>query len=148
MIYGRSERDWDTLETSGGQFLEERARLGLTTSYTEMNTVLIRRTGLIGFDFDREEERAAMGYLLGRISRAMYDDVGALMSSLVQYLNENDAGPGFFALAHDLGILPSGANSDDRLAFWATQVATVHDHFAGRRRRARPRGAGTSEAGR
>jgi hypothetical protein len=67
MRYGRSDAEWRTLAGAGRTFLEERARLQTTTSYTEMNTVLGNRTGLRRFDFDREDERAAMGHILGLI---------------------------------------------------------------------------------
>jgi hypothetical protein len=43
------------------EFLEERARLQLGTSYTEMNTVLDQRTDLQPFDFDQASEHRAMG---------------------------------------------------------------------------------------
>ena len=134
MNYGRTDGEWDELIRAGRDFLEERARLETTTSYTEMNTVLARRTGLRTFDFDREDERAAMGHLLGLITEETYAEVGAMLSSLAQYLNENDAGPGFFALAQQMGLLPAGANSDEKLAFWSSQVGAVHTHYRRRRR--------------
>jgi hypothetical protein len=94
-----------------------------------MNTVLANRTGLRPFDFDREDERASMGYLLGLINEDTFTEVGAMLSSLVQYLNENDAGPGFFELARQLGLLRPGANADEKLVFWASQVGAVQAHF-------------------
>lgn len=129
MHHGRREEDWEQLEREGRSFLEDRGRLATTTSYTEMNTVIARRTGLPPFDFEREDERAAMGYLLGRITRSAFPEMNAMLSSLVQYLNENDAGPGFFQLAFDMGLLPNNARAEERLAFWAAQVGAVHDHF-------------------
>ncbi len=134
MKYGRGESEWQELSAAGRRFLEERARLGTTTSYTEMNMVLAKRTGLRPFDFDRDDERAAMGYLLGLINDETFREIGAMLSSLVQYLNENDAGPGFFELARHLGLLPPGASNDEKLVFWAGQVAAVHAHFASPRR--------------
>ena len=127
--YGRTEADWDQLAQEGRRYLEERGRLEKTTSYTEMNVVLAGRTGLRSFDFDRPDERAAMGYLLGRITADAFDEVGAMLSALVQYLDENDAGPGFFDLAKTMGLLRTGATADERLEFWTTQVAAVHQHF-------------------
>jgi hypothetical protein len=59
MIYGRDGESWDQLTDAGLAFLIERARLGKLTSYTELNAILQRRTGLTGFDFGRADERAA-----------------------------------------------------------------------------------------
>ena len=65
-----------------------------------------RRTGIRGFDFEQDSERAAIGHLLGLIVERNRPTTGLLISALVQYLNTNDAGPGFYALAADLGLLP------------------------------------------
>jgi hypothetical protein len=127
--FGRSQTEWDQLAEAGRHFLEERARLENTTSYTEMNAVLANRTGVRPFDFDREDERAAMGYLLGMIVDKTFPQTGLMLSALVQYLNENDAGPGFFDLARRLGLLRSRTSVGQRLEFWASQVAAVHAHY-------------------
>lgn len=129
MKYGRSDAEWGTLVEAGQRFLEERAGLETTTSYTEMNTVLANRTDLRPFDFDRDDERAAMGYLLGLIVDETYSETGVMLSALVQYLNENDAGPGFFELAQRLGLLGPGANANQKLAFWSRQVADLHAYY-------------------
>jgi hypothetical protein len=128
-MYGRTDADWHELVVAGRRFLEEQARLRQTTSYTEMNAVLARRAGVRAFDFDREDERAAMGHLLGLIVNETYPENGVLLSALVQYLNENDAGPGFYQLAKDKGFLPRGADATEKLAFWAGQVKAVHTHY-------------------
>jgi hypothetical protein len=60
-----------------------------------MNTVLARGTGIREFDFDLEGERHAMGELLGQLSERSFARAGLLISVLIQYLNANDAGPGF-----------------------------------------------------
>jgi hypothetical protein len=60
--YGRSNEEWTELAETATAFLIERAKLRKLTSYTELNATLIRRTGLRGFDFNRQDERAAMGY--------------------------------------------------------------------------------------
>ena len=59
--YGREDNEWDALAAAGWEFLIAQARLELTTSYTEMNTVLARRTGVREFNFDLDGERHAMG---------------------------------------------------------------------------------------
>jgi hypothetical protein len=137
--YGRSDEDWKTLAAATEAFLVERAAMRQTTSYTELNAVLIRRTGLAGFDFALDNERAALGELLGQVSEnAAADTGGLLISALVQYLNANDAGPGFYSLARQRGLdVPS--NSDARQVFWAKHVDALHERYAPPRRR-RPTG--------
>src|SRR5690349_18377835 len=95
-MYGRSDEAWEQLTDAGLKFLVERAQLHKVTTYTEMNSVLARRTGLPGFDFEQADERAAMGYLLGLIVERDYPKSGFMISALVHYLGANDAGPGFY----------------------------------------------------
>lgn len=127
--YGRSDHEWDLLVDCGLQFLVEQARLGRVTTYTELNTVLARRTGLAAFDFGRADERAAMGHLLGMIVERDYPDTGLMVSALVHYLGENDAGPGFYELARSLGVLPQGASKTAKLDFWVGQVTALHQRY-------------------
>ncbi|MFJ8489203.1 hypothetical protein ACIRBZ_12670 [Streptomyces sp. NPDC094038] len=47
----RSDEAWEQLTDAGLKFLVERAQLHKVTTYTEMNSVLARRTGLPKFDF-------------------------------------------------------------------------------------------------
>ena len=131
MKYGRDEEEWDDLEEAGLGFLRERARLERVTSYTETNAVLAQRTGHRRFDFDQESERAAMGYLLGRISDREFGRTGVLISAIVNYLDTNDAGLGFYKLAQDKGLLLRGQSRARQWEFWATHVGEV---FAAYRR--------------
>lgn len=123
--YGRGEEEWDDLEDAGLTFLVERARLERVTSYTEVNTVLARRTGHRCFDFNQDGERAAMGHLLGAISGREFSRTGVLISAIVSYLDRNDAGPGFYKLAQDKGLLPRGQSAARQWEFWATHVGDV-----------------------
>lgn len=54
-------------------------------------------------DFGLDRDRSAMGALLGEVATQVHAEVGALVSSIVIYLNENDAGTGFYGLARELG---------------------------------------------
>jgi hypothetical protein len=130
MPYGRGETEWNSLIEEGLRFLVERARLGKVTSYTEMNVSLARRTGVRPFDFDQDGERRALGALLESISELKRPASGVMLSALVNYLGENDAGPGFYVYAQRIGLLRKGATADERLAFWAGQVGAVHKHYA------------------
>ena len=129
MIYGRDEETWDLLADAGLAFLIERARLSKLTSYTEMNAILQRRTGLSGFDFGRADERAAMRHLLYLIVQNNRLESGLMISALVTYLNANDAGTGFYALAQELGLLPRNASRTAKEAFWFDQVAKLYNAY-------------------
>lgn len=128
-FYGRSDGDWSQLVDTGLAFLIERARLQKDTSYTEFNAVLQRRTGLPGFDFEQESERAAMGQLLGLIVGQNEPTAHLVISALVLYLNDNDAGPGFYALAQQLGYLSRQTTKQQKWEFWVEHVAAVHAHY-------------------
>jgi hypothetical protein len=132
--YGRSEEEWARLTDVGTKFLIERATMQRTTSYTELNAALINRTDTAGFNFDLDAERAAIGELLGQISEDTVAETGGLLiSALVQYLDANDAGPGFFTLAKSKG-LPVPTTTDDRQLFCAGHVEALHKHYARARR--------------
>lgn len=77
---GRDELEWNELVAATTEFLIEQARLQRTTSYTERNAVLVRRTGARPFDFE-DSERAAMGQLLGEVAQNNRDEVGAMLPS-------------------------------------------------------------------
>jgi hypothetical protein len=130
--YGRSEHEWARLADVGKKFLVERAAMRRTTSYTEFNAALINRADTAGFNFDLDADRAAIGELLGQISEETFAETGGLLiSALVQYLDANDAGPGFYALARRNG-LPVPRTADDRQLFWVSQVTQLHEHYARR----------------
>ncbi|MFD8749372.1 hypothetical protein ACFV0O_00070 [Kitasatospora sp. NPDC059577] len=128
--YGRSDDDWDLLTETGLGFLIERARLQKVTSYTELDTTLARRTGIAGFDFEQASERAALGHLLGLMVDRNYPKSGLMISALVLYLDANDAGPGFYVLARQLGLLPPGVSKHARWEFWLGQVTSLHRQYA------------------
>ncbi|MGQ4514835.1 hypothetical protein [Streptomyces sp. DW26H14] len=126
-MYGRSAEVWDQLTVTGLEFLVERAQLGRVTTYTEMNSVLARRTKLPSFDFERAGERAAMGHLLRLIVERDHPENGLMISALVHYLDANDAGPGFYRLAQQLGLLGKGSSAAEKLEFWIEQVTSLHE---------------------
>ena len=133
MTYGRDDATWSQLAEAGRAFLIERARLRRTTSYTELNTALERRTGLPGFDFARADERAAMGHLLYMIVMRDWPQTRLMLSALVLYLNGNDPGTGFYALAQDLEMLPARPSTDKKEQFWVTQLGDLYEHYSGAR---------------
>ncbi|WBB78670.1 hypothetical protein O7606_21015 [Micromonospora sp. WMMD882] len=131
--YGRSDDEWDLLTEAGLELLIEQARLGAPTTYTDFDAALRRRTGLRGFDFDQESERAAIGRLLGLIVERDYETTGLLISALVRYLNANDAGPGFYALAVQRGLLPPKPSALAKEKFWIDQVNALHAYYGSSR---------------
>lgn len=131
--YGRTEDEWQQLEDLGWEFLKEKAgerrgdpRHDSTVSYGEANSQLAARTGLPEFDFGRQADRAAVGYLLGRISRnRSWPASGLLISALVRFQNEADAGSGFFGLAREKGLIQGRMSELERLEFWMRHVRDV-----------------------
>lgn len=97
-----------------------------TSSYTEFTMAIAKRTGARRFDFTHDFERAAIGHLLEQISESAFADCGGLLlSALVQYLDTNDAGPGFYTLAQRKGFsVPRDASA--RHEFWLDQVQRLH----------------------
>jgi hypothetical protein len=130
MPYGRDEAEWNRLVDTGLEFLVQRARLRKVGSYTELNATLARRTGARPFDFEQDGERRAMGALLETIGERNRPETGVMITALVNYLGENDAGPGFYAYAQRIGLLSKGATADERLEFWAGQVQAAHAYYA------------------
>lgn len=129
-MYTRDEVEWDELVEEAIGFLSDQARLARLTTYTELNTVLAQRTGQRPFDFSQDSGRAAVGSLLGSAVDRTLAESGAMLSSIVIYLNANDAGPGFYKLATELGLLTPQASTVQKEAFWTSQVKQVHDHYA------------------
>jgi len=128
-MFGRSDDEWDAIINDATQFLKDQARLRRVTSYTELNAALGRR-GHQMFDFTQENERRAVGAVLANVTERTIGESEAMLSSIVVYIDRNDAGPGFYSLATQLGLLPNTATADDKLAFWSGQVGKVHDLYA------------------
>jgi hypothetical protein len=103
--------------------------MGRPTSYTEMNAVLHRRTGLPPFNFELDHDRAAMGYLLGLILELDRPISGRMITALVNYLDQNDAGPGFYRIAREYGLLRKNASEQEKFEFWAREVTAVYERF-------------------
>lgn len=70
-----------------------------------------------------------MGHLLYRIVERDRPVSGLIISAIVLYMHENDAGPGFYRLAQQYGDLPARASAVQKLEFWADQVARVHAYY-------------------
>ncbi len=137
-MFGRSDDEWDAIVDDAISFLQEQAKLKRVTTYTALNTALASR-GHVPFDFELEIDRKAIGSVLGHVVSKTIGDSGVMLSAIVAYLNRNDAGPGFYALAIELGLLASAASPKAKYGFWLDQVNKVHELYARPpRRRIRP----------
>ena len=136
-MFDRSDDEWAAIVDDTTSILQDQARLRRVTSYSDVNSALARR-GHRPFDFSAQSDRTAMGAVLGDVVHRTIGDTGAMLSALVAYIDRNDAGPGFYALAVQLGLLRNTATADDKLVFWSGQVAKVHDLYARPRRRRSP----------
>lgn len=139
MKFGRSDDEWDAMVDDAVGVLCDQARLKRIVSYSDPNSALARR-GHAPFDFDSESDRTAVGYLLGDVVRQTIGDSGVMFSAIVAYLNRNDAGPGFYKFATELGLLSNTASAEDKLEFWSRQVGKVHERYARPARRRGDRG--------
>jgi len=102
------------------------------TTRTELNAGLVERTGPAGFDFSRQDGRAAMGHLLGLVvERDAPTGSGPMLSALVHYVGGSGAGAGFYALARQPGLLRQGAPTYERTAFWVDQLNQLYALHAG-----------------
>ncbi len=131
MQYGRDDETWDQLVEEGTLYLEDMARDADLTSYSELNAELVRRTGRRPFDFGQVADRAAVGYLLGRIVDHNYSRTGLMLSALVRYIDANEAGPGFYQLAQQMNLLDKNASRSDKYDFWIVQVTRLHAQYGG-----------------
>jgi hypothetical protein len=63
-----------------------------------------------------------MGELLGRLADRSFAECGLMISALCKYMNENDAGDGFYKKALKLRLIPESLykNKDARREWWAT----------------------------
>ncbi len=68
--------------------------------------------------------------MLGDTVKRTVGETRVMLSAIVAYIDHNDAGPGYYSLAVQLGLLPNTATADDKLMFWSVQVAKVHELYA------------------
>jgi hypothetical protein len=129
LMFGRDEGDWEELETATTDWLVDRARLRLTTTYTELNKVLVERTGQVPFDFGQTADRAAMGHLLGTVSQRKYPEIGCMLTAIVLHSDRNGPGSGFYVEAGKLGLLRETMRKDEQVGFWVQQVEEVFDAY-------------------
>lgn len=139
--YGITEDDWEALINAATEFLASEAGEGSLTSYSELNKTIAEQTGLDPLDFSHPEGRNALAWILGEVVNRTVDDVGAMLSAVVIYIDQNDAGPGFYHLAVDLTEqgrlrgdgLAKDATKEQKTAFWTRQVSAVHSAYKTRR---------------
>lgn len=131
MSFGRTEVEWEAIVRVAISFLEHTAHQRKLTSYTEVNAA-IGQLGYRMFDFTDPNGRRGIGAVLAEATKRTLDESGAMLSSIVYYLDRNDTGPGFFDLAVELGRLADTADKEERLAFWSGEMNSVHDFYRNR----------------
>lgn len=131
-MYGRTELEWEQLRKAAEEFLVLKARGRDLVSYTELNGALADATGLPRFDFSQESDRAAIGHLLGEISRSTHAEHGIMLSALVTHQGSNNEGAGFYKLAADLGEMTAKPNAAQKDEAFVRLVSAVHNHYARR----------------
>lgn len=131
-MYGRKEIEWEQLRQVAEAFLVAKARERGMATYTDLNRELVEATGLPGFDYSQESERAAVGRLLGEISRGSHAEHGIMLSALVTHQGSNNEGAGFYKLAAELGEMPAKPTAADKDEAFVRLVQAVHDHYARR----------------
>jgi hypothetical protein len=128
MKYGRSDEEWNELVDAATDYLVEVGKDRMVTNYTDLSSELVRRTGHPGFDFNMDRDQAAVGALLGEVTDGTYDEIGAMLSSLVVQKATGDPGEGFYRFARKLGLLRPGV---EKFEFFQAQVGLVHEKYLG-----------------
>jgi hypothetical protein len=135
-FFGRTDLEWEELEAAGWELLA--GRTAQLTTYTGLNRALARITGQAPWDFANPADRNAMAHLLGRLTDRSYSQCLAagkepiMISALCTYMNENDAGDGFYRKALELHLITENMYKDrhHRFEWWAQHVAKVQGWLA------------------
>ena len=133
--YGINDDDWEQLIAATIKVLERVASLERVTTYSDLNREISDRTGLPRFDFSHPEGRNAMSELLGEVVERTVDELGAMLSAVVLYIDNNNAGPGFYHLATQVRGLPADASDDVKLEFWTNETKLIQATCKAKRRR-------------
>lgn len=95
------------------------ARYRGTTTYQAI-------ASLLGLPLKGSHMGREVGQVLGEISEDEHN-AGRPMLSAVAVNAAGRPGPGFFALAVELGRLDEGASEDEKFRFWEVERDNVHD---------------------
>jgi len=139
LYFGRTELEWAELAAVGWDLLLD-CTVTLTT-YTELNNDLARLTGQPTWNFSNPADRNAMAHLLGELADRSYAECLAagrepvMISALCKFMNQNDAGDGFYGKAVELGLITEALyrDRDARFGWWATHVGRVQAWLADRK---------------
>lgn len=129
-MYGRTDLEWDQLCKAAEDHLITVALARGMSDYSNLNRELTQTTGLRGFDYSQESERAAIGRMLGEISRASHAENGIMLSALVTHRGSNNEGAGFYKLAAELNEMPARPSADQKLVSVSRLVEKVHAHYS------------------
>lgn len=130
MKYGRGDDEWNELVDVATEYLIEVAKGRRLTTYTDLSTELVNRTGYARFDYNLDRDQAAVGALLGEVTDRTLHEFGSMLSALVVQKGTGDPGEGFYRFARKLGLLPPGV---EKFEFFQAQVASIHAHCDNRK---------------
>lgn len=128
-MYGRTDLEWEQLRSAATDHLVTLAREQSYCDYSGLNRALTQATALRGFDYGQESERAAVGRLLGEISRQSHAENGIMLSALVTHKGSNNEGSGFYKLAAELGEMSARPTADQKLEAMSTQMNKVYAYY-------------------
>ena len=118
--YGQGYGDlagWDRAVNQCRALLVERARLGITATYSE---VAQTADAIPWPEGAHTHEGRQIGYLLGEVSVGEWLQDRPLLSAIVVYADRPVPGEGFHNLAEELGFLPV-RNKETEEVFWGQE---------------------------
>ena len=105
---------------------------------TQLHVDVARRGGLTYYSWiterlphEMDPHSPAFAALLGEMSTEEHAHDRPLLSCLCIYKGGNDPGPGFWAISHELGLIPSPKTMSDeeKERFWSEMVRRSHDYW-------------------
>ncbi len=119
-MFGFDPDQWDAARSQACHALVQRALSGETIFYSELTPKITAIHLVTGGDKDR----AALGKMLGQISRRTHAQGIGMLSAFVVLKETNRPANRFFALAKELGY-----RFDDRDKFWLQQMTELTNHY-------------------
>lgn len=121
-FFGYSDDEWEALLRTGVEELRGVARRRALTSYSELASTLVERTGL-----ELRAHDLAFPHLLGQIATREVETGGPLLSALCIYKGANEPGEGFYAIARHHRRVPTWPLSRlQKEKVWIAEVSAAH----------------------
>ncbi|MXY55855.1 MAG: hypothetical protein F4029_05365 [Gammaproteobacteria bacterium] len=117
--HGFAPADWDAAKEEARRAMVAAASRGGVVAYSEL-VAEIRALHL-------EPQSTHLAHMLGEISSAEHAAGRGMLTAVVVHKSDGVPGSGFFELARALG-----GDFNDSLAFWAAELAKVHETWGTR----------------